>query len=392
MSVVLVLAAAVSASSAGLCGVCHPDARVPYERSVHSADGLGCTSCHGGDATAASVAAAHRGGFRGRIPRAEVPELCASCHADPARMGPYNIPSDQYALYRTSGHGKALAKGDARVAVCTDCHGAHPILATSDPASPTHPMKIAATCGACHSDQKLMGRYGLTGDPAAEFASSVHGAALLQSGNTAAPTCSRCHGAHGATPPGVGDVDKVCGQCHATTRAQYLDSPHRLGMEKAGLPECASCHGYHGVQRAGIEALDTVCAGCHAAESAPVELARQIRTLYGGAVDQIARARRIVDEAAAVPLHVEDHVARLEEARTALGECLPVVHSLDPDRVEQITARARSIGEEVESEVNGRLEGRAWRRVGLLVFWFYLLVTVGILARFRTRAARQAGP
>lgn len=392
MIAVLLLAAAVSAAPDGLCGLCHPGSRVEFEHSVHNAEGIGCTSCHGGDATAATVAAAHRGDFRGRIQRADVPALCASCHADASRMGPYNLPSDQYALYQTSRHGRELAKGDSRVAVCTDCHGVHSILHAGDPASPTHPLKIAATCGRCHSDHALMGRYGLTGDPAADFMSSVHGAALLESGNTSAPTCSRCHGSHGATPPGVGDVEKVCGQCHPTTRAQFLDGPHKRAMDAAKLPECASCHGNHAVAKVGIGALETVCVNCHAAESAPAELARQMKTLYSAASDQLVEARRIVDQAAAIPLYVDDHIARLEEARTALGESLPAMHSLNLDRVEQITSRARSIGAEVESEVNGTLKGRAWRRVGLLIFWFYLLVTVGILARYRAKASRQAVP
>lgn len=392
MSAALLIAMAVSASSSSgeLCGLCHPDARVQFERSVHSSEEIGCTSCHGGDPKASTVSAAHRGDFRGRIRRADVPLICASCHADASRMGPYNLPSDQHALYQTSRHGQRLAQGNSHVAVCTDCHGAHTILHASDPASPTHPLKIASTCGRCHSDAGLMSRYGLTGDPAAELASSVHGAALREAGNSSAPTCSRCHGAHGATPPGVGDVDKVCGQCHPTVRAQFLDGPHKRAMDAAGLPECASCHGHHDVARTGIGMLDTACLGCHDAGSPPAELARQMKTLYSAAADQIDEARRLVDQAAEVPLHVEDHRARLEEARTTLVESLPAMHSLDLRRVEAITSRARSIGDEVESEVNGRLEGRAWLRVGLLIFWFYLLLTVGILARFRVRAARQA--
>ena len=392
MIAALVIVAAASASSAGLCGLCHPDARVQLERSVHGSEGIGCTSCHGGDATATTVPAAHRGDFRGGIRRVDIPALCASCHADASRMGPYNLPSDQHALYQTSPHGRRLAQGDSRVAVCTDCHGVHPILHAGDPAAPTHPLKIASTCGRCHSDAGLMGRYGLAGDPAADFASSVHGVALVEGGNASAPTCARCHGAHGATPPGVGDVDKVCGQCHPTARAQFIDGPHKRAMDAAGLPECASCHGNHDVARTGIGMLDTVCLGCHDPGSAPLELARQMKTLFVAASDQISEARVLVDQAATIPLYVEDHRARLEEARTALVESLPAMHSLDLGRVEQITSTARSIGDEVESEVNGRLEGRAWRRVGLLLFWFYLLLTVGILARFRARSARQASP
>ena len=65
------------------------------------------------------------------------------------------------------------------------------------------------------------------------------------------------------------------------------------------------------------------------------------------------------------------------------------MHSVDLAVVEPLTGRARSIGHEVESEVRGKLEGRKWRRVGLMVFWFYLLLTVAILIRYSRQAGRK---
>jgi hypothetical protein len=97
-----------------------------------------------------------------------------------------------------------------------------------------------------------------------------------------------------------------------------------------------------------------------------------------------------VDRAKEIPLYVEDYEARIEEGHTSLVESLPAMHSVDLSAVEPLTERARSIGQEVESEVRGKLEGRKWRRVGLLVFWFYLIVTLGTLVRFRRRAMRTA--
>jgi hypothetical protein len=126
-------------------------------------------------------------------------------------MRGYNLPTDQYALYQTSRHGQLLAKGDENVATCIDCHGAHEILPPDDPRSSVYVRNIPRTCGRCHSDAARMARYGLKTDPTADFAAGVHGKLLLEKGNLAAPDCTRCHGAHGATPPGVGDVDKICG-------------------------------------------------------------------------------------------------------------------------------------------------------------------------------------
>jgi predicted CXXCH cytochrome family protein len=212
---------------------------------------------------------------------------------------------------------------------------------------------------------------------------------LLEKGNLSAPDCTRCHGAHGATPPGVGDVDKICGQCHIIARAEYLAGPHKAAMDKAGLPECASCHDHHKILPADIAMLDTVCANCHDKGSSQAKLAMEMKTLYSRSSEEIASARALVDNAAAIPLYVEDYRARLDEARTTLLQSLPVIHSMDLSRVERLTGQARTIAREVQSELNGKLEGRKWRQVGLLLFWFYLLLTVAILLQFRRRALAQ---
>ncbi len=386
----ILLAAAVAAQPASRCSLCHPDVRVAFEHSRHRVEEVACTDCHGGDPAAVKVEAAHSGRFRGIPKRRDIPSLCSSCHSDVARMRGYNIPTDQYALYRTSRHGRLLEKGDEKVAVCTDCHGAHEILPPDDPSSSVYSRNIPKTCGRCHSDPARMSPYGLESDPVADFAASVHGKLLREKGNLSAPDCTRCHGAHGAAPPGVGDVDRVCGQCHKTTRAYFLEGPHKKAMDTAGLPECASCHDHHKILPAEIGMLDTVCLKCHEKDSSQQRLSLEMKTLYSRASEEIDSARSLVGSAAAIPLYVEDYRARLEEARTTLLESLLVTHSLDLDRVEEITSRARSIAREVQSELSGKLEGRKWRHVGLLVFWFYLLLTIAILLRFRRRARLEA--
>jgi hypothetical protein len=392
IAVVLSIAVAVAADPANLCTVCHPDIRVEFDRSIHSSEEVACVSCHGGDTSASDVQAAHGGNFRGRIPRREVPSLCATCHADASRMSPYNLSTDQYAIYQTSQHGRGLAQGDEAVAICTDCHGIHAILSCDDPKSGVFSANTPQTCARCHSDAALMNGYGLTSDSRSAFIGSAHGEALLERQNASAPECSRCHGAHGAAPPGVGDINKVCGQCHAPARAHFLESPHKLAMDEAGLPECASCHDHHRIMRAGVEMLDTSCVQCHEPGSEAAELALTMKTLFTTASNDLETARRLVERAAAIPLYVEDYRARLEEANTSLIESLPAMHSVDLAVIEPLTGRARSIGHEVESEVRGKLEGRKWRRVGLMVFWFYLLLTVAILVRYRRRAALKAAP
>lgn len=390
--VAVALAAAGANAGAGgeLCGFCHPDVRVEFQGSIHHSEEVVCTSCHGGDPTSDTVPGAHSGSFRKHLRRRDIPKLCASCHADTRMMRPYNLPTDQYALYLTSQHGQELATGDEKVAVCTDCHGVHGILAHDDPRSSVYPRNIPKTCSRCHSDHKLMSSYGIEGDPYADFFAGRHGEAFNARQDSSAPECSRCHGAHGATPPGVGDVNKVCGQCHATARASFLASPHKAGMDAAGLPECSSCHGHHKITKPAVSEMDGLCLQCHEQGSPPAELGLEMKTLYMGASADVDKAEETVDVAKAIPLHVEDYTARLEEAKTSLIEAQTVMHSLDLASVERLTNRARTIGQEVESETHEKIDSLKWRRVGLLVFWFYLIVTVATLVHFRRRAVREA--
>ena len=60
-----------------------------------------------------------------------------------------------------------------------------------------------------------MKEYGIPTDQYEKYSKSVHGVALLQKHDLGAPACNKCHGNHGATPPGVESISKVCGTCHA---------------------------------------------------------------------------------------------------------------------------------------------------------------------------------
>ena len=54
--------------------------------------------------------------------------------------------------------------------------------------------------------------------------------------------------------------------------------------------------------------------------------------------------------------------------------------------MEQLTRRARSIGEEVRHEIYEKLDRRP-AHVGLAVFWFYLLMTLAVLIVYKRRLA-----
>lgn len=370
--------------SSGRCGVCHPAQRAEFEGSRHAREQVRCISCHGGNDDTLEQARAHGGDFRGRIAKRAEPAVCAKCHSDERMMRPYNLPVDQHALYQTSGHGRLLAQGNERVAVCSDCHGAHGILPPSDPASRVFRTNIPQTCGGCHADSVRVGKNVF--DP---YVSSVHGRELLDNANPRAPHCVSCHGAHGAAPPDVGDVDKVCGQCHTAERRYFMAGPHADALGRGGLSECASCHGDHAVQVSPPAWLSTVCTGCHAEDSGERALGERLWTSYQAAAADLEEARQLIERADRIPIATDDYKARLEQARTYVNEALTAAHSIDEATVSGFTARARSVGTEIQSEIYAKLGNLNLRRLLLIVFWFYLILTVLVLRRFRD-ASRTA--
>jgi len=92
---------------------------------------------------------------------------------------------NQLAEYWTSHHGEELRTGDGDVAQCASCHGAHGILAGSNPRAPTYPTNVADTCGGCHADETLMDDHGLPADVVETYRASVHGKNLYEEGEAA---------------------------------------------------------------------------------------------------------------------------------------------------------------------------------------------------------------
>ncbi len=369
--------------ASGRCGSCHPDERVAFEKSRHAGEEVHCVSCHGGNDQTFDEAAAHSGnGWRGKITRAQDPALCASCHADEQKMQPYDLPVDQYALYQTSAHGKLLAKGDGKVAVCSDCHDSHEVLGAHDPASRTYVTNIPRTCGTCHGDTTLVRERKLK-NTYREYLGSVHAKSLFEKGNLKAPTCVSCHGVHGAMPSDLKNVNKVCGRCHTAERRYFLAGPHANALAAKNMAECGSCHGEHGITASETARLGTSCVECHEKGSKDEVLGAALLADYQSAEDEIRAAEALVAKADAVPLRTEDYKARIEEARTYLREALTAAHAVSPASMNGYTARAKSVGEEISTELKGKLQNILVEKVFLLVFWFYVIVTVGIIRRFR---------
>jgi predicted CXXCH cytochrome family protein len=107
------------------------------------------------------------------------------------------IRTDQFELYRTSVHGKALLdKKDLSAPACNNCHGNHGAV-------PPNTRDISVVCSNCH------GREGEL------FEASKVKASLELEGKRG---CVTCHGNHGVNQPTdamiATEKPGVCGNCH----------------------------------------------------------------------------------------------------------------------------------------------------------------------------------
>jgi predicted CXXCH cytochrome family protein len=202
------------------CGVCHGDAAMAkkhglsnvyplYVDSIHgfalNKDGLlvsaNCNSCHG-----SHHILSHKDP-RSPTYKANIPKTCGTCHAGSA------------ADYMGGVHGKALAKGDLKAPVCTDCHTTHAI---QQPAAAAFRMQSTPVCGTCHKD-KL-----------STYHDTFHSQLNSLGGYLETARCWDCHGAHDALPASdprssvaKANLVTTCGKCHAGANASFVQyQPH----------------------------------------------------------------------------------------------------------------------------------------------------------------------
>jgi cytochrome b subunit of formate dehydrogenase len=181
--------------------------------------------------------------------------------------------------YEHSVHGIANQDSGSSAATCTDCHGSHNLLKSTEYQSKLHWKNISGTCGKCHENI------------AQTYSRSVHGTAVRE-GIKDAPTCTDCHGEHTISAVASSDskvsaahISDTCASCHAAehivTRYRlpkfavetYMDSFHGLSMRLGSVTaaNCSSCHGKHDIlpskdPRSSIhpENLKKTCSVCHA--------------------------------------------------------------------------------------------------------------------------------
>jgi hypothetical protein len=273
-------------------------------------------------------------------------------------------------------HGMKRVQGDEHVAVCTDCHGVHNILPASDPRSPVHPLNVANTCQQCHSDSELMKTYKLASAQFKDYSESVHHEAMAARGDLSAPTCSTCHGSHGAIPPGAGSVANVCATCHVLQAQFFNESVH-----KEAFPEgCATCHGSHKIKHPDDDfvglAKGAACAECHSAADESGRTAQAIHDHLRRLEGQVAEAAKLLDRATRAGMDVADAELQLAQAKESLTKARVRVHTASLARVDAELDAGTTVAAKARSSAEEALHERTRRRKELIVPLTALLAVV----------------
>jgi len=264
------------------CAGCHADVDPdlhPADRPIASRSAFAkhasavCADCHAPADLAKGPAQHARVATTGRTacsechdPHAVVPiaewkaavsetDYCLACHGKSLsvklKSGEYFPLSIEPAVLRSSVHPDHEC-ADCHTGFGKDVHDTVTFATTRE-----HVIARAEVCRNCHEDKSE------------QYDDSIH-AALVNSGNLAAPVCSDCHGSHSVRPKAVFETvaGVPCKKCHANIFEAYVGSMHgkvrgTLGHFEA--PICADCHRAHEIDAvaAGTQLRDA-CLGCHA--------------------------------------------------------------------------------------------------------------------------------
>ena len=183
-----------------------------FAQSVHGSHKLECTACHTNITTYPHPTVTAR--TERELNRGIIQQSCATCH------------KDIFDKYKESVHGKALLdQNNLDVPSCTDCHGIHGI---SDPRTSLFRLDSPDLCSKCHSDSKLMGKYGISSDVAKTYINDFHGSTVrLQADRN---------------NPNITSYKAVCYDCHGIHDIKMVNDPNSSVVKENLVKTCQKCH------------------------------------------------------------------------------------------------------------------------------------------------------
>jgi hypothetical protein len=229
-----------------------------------------------------------------------------------------------------------------------------------------------------------MKSYKLGATQFADYTDSVHHEAMVARGDLSAPTCSTCHGSHGAVPPGAGSVANVCSTCHVLQAQFFNESVH-----KEAFPEgCATCHTSHKIKHpddnfVGL-AKGAACADCHSADDDPGKAAQAIHDHLTRFEAQVGEIRNLMDRAASAGMDVADAELQLAQAKDALTKARVRVHTASLPRVDAELNAGTTVAIKARNTAEEALRERTRRRKELIIpVTAFLAVVISLGAYIR---------
>jgi hypothetical protein len=349
--------------SVALCASCHAnvdrmkasglstDQYAKYWSSVHgqrlavSSDTrvAVCTDCHGvHDIKKVSDPAS-------KVFVLNVPELCASCHADTKRMEPYKIPTDQFDVYAKSVHGVALLDNkDVRAPSCASCHGSHD-------AKPPTSTTVVEVCGKCHTATQAL------------YQQSRHSELAA-----AAPKCWTCHGTHDVSQPSSKLFFHPTAPTYTCNTCHDLET-HKLRLELSRFADPA----------------DRRCDTCHHQDSEIYAQIQGISTAVSSAEDAFDAAGLRIDEAAGLGMIVSDAEVGLTGAKTSLIQAQAAVHTTKLKQIAELSADARTKAAAAQALAQAKVDESIFRREAMVIVVVLIGVTVVFLSLMKRRLDRE---
>lgn len=379
-----------------ICAKCHGKEYSTLMKSVHGESSThkgviinNCLTCHGIHNIVPVKSPSSR------VNGANIVNTCASCHSNASYMKKFNpnIRVDQLEEYKTSIHGKRVFSGDTKAANCTSCHGNHDIKHVKDPNSKVYINNIPSTCNNCHGNAKYMKEYKIPTDQYEKYKASVHGIALYEKGDLSAPTCNSCHGNHGAVPPEVESISKICGTCHTLNLQMFQESPHKQEFDSKGLNECSVCHNNHLILKPTDKMLGvgegSVCIKCHKQDKG-YNVAKTMKSMIDSLLNEVDVADYFINEAEQKDMDVSDVKFDSNDIRTVLITSRTSTHYSDLEKFKvsidegfKLTDGAKIAGENAIKEYY-------FRRIGLGVSTLFItILAIALFVKLRKIEKKQ---
>lgn len=201
------------------CNRCHSEQSEKAQDSVHGAalasgnkSAAVCADCHTGHTVQRLTDP--KTGLLSTSSHILIPQTCAQCH------------NAIYQKYKSSVHGAALIdENNPDVPTCISCHGVHNI---ENPTSAYFRLNSPQICAKCHTDKKIMGKYGIPTDVLTTYVADFHGTTVSVFEKQSPDA----------------EVNKaVCFDCHGIHDIQRVDDPVTgIQIKQNLLQRCKICH------------------------------------------------------------------------------------------------------------------------------------------------------